>query len=570
MQKQFIYLAFASCMIMASCGTKSNCKDLATTDDIRVDQCGYMIGTEKMAFSVEPVESFFVCNCSGEIVYSGKAEAPQFWAEANDTIQRLTFTSLDTEGTYFITTDQQTRSYMFRICKNPYEQVCTDAVRALYYNRTAMAIDSAFGTGAWARPAGHPDTAVMIHKSAASATRPEGTIISSPLGWYDAGDYNKYIVNSSITTYTMLLAAYMNQDMAKVTNLNIPESKNNIADIIDETLYNLRWMLTMQDPEDGGVYHKLTTLSFEDFIMPHECKKQRYVVAKGTAAALDLAATAAMAYRTLPTWGEELRPLADSCLTVAKKAYAWAEKNPDVKFRNPEDVSTGEYGDFFFDDEWFWASAEMMLATGEKKYADNMNKYNKEYDVPSWGYVGILGHYSLALADNKEAYNGIVAQDNIVKVADKLLTNEQASPIAISLIKYDWGSNSSIANEGMVKLIAKQLTGDNKYYNSALNDLHYILGRNGTGYSYVTGNGSKLSMHPHHRPSSADGVEMPVPGFLIGGPNIIVPTDCETPNRGEYPATAYGDEECSYSTNEVAINWNAPLVFLSWGICANR
>lgn len=569
MQKQLFGVALVSTVMLASCSTKTGVVS-APSDDIRLNQCGYMIGTEKMAFSVTPVDSFYVRSSEGKIVFRGKAEAPAFWSDANDTIQRMVFTSLDTEGTYYIETDETTRSYSFAICTNPYDKVCIDAVRAFYYNRSGMPIDSVYATGPWARPSGHPDTSVMIHKSAASASRPEGTIISSPLGWYDAGDYNKYIVNSSITTYTMLLAAYMNQEMAKATNLNIPESNNSIADIIDETLYNLRWMLTMQDPEDGGVYHKLTTLSFEGFIMPHECQKQRYVVAKGTAAALDLAATAAMAYRTLPTWGEELKPLADSCLAVAVKAYAWAEANPNVIFRNPEDVSTGEYGDFSFEDEWFWASVEMMLATGQKKYANNVAKYSQSYGVPTWGGVGFLGHSSLALASDETSYNGIVAKESVVALADSLLAKEQLSPISLSLEKYDWGSNSSIANEGMVKLIAQRLTGESKYYDSALNDLHYILGRNGTGYSYVTGSGSKQSMHPHHRPSSADGVEMPVPGFLIGGPNLVAPSDCEVSNRGKYPATAYGDEECSYSTNEIAINWNAPLVFLSWGVCASR
>ena len=69
-------------------------------------------------------------------------------------------------------------------------------------------------------------------------------------------------------------------------------------------------------------------------------------------------------------------------------------------------------------------------------------------------------------------------------------------------------------------------------------------------------------MHIHHRPSAADTIVEPVPGFLVGGPNTVVPTDCgPVPTRSQYPARAYADEQCSYSTNEVAINWNAPLVF---------
>src|SRR5690606_23356989 len=128
--------------------------------------------------------------------------------------------------------------------------------------RASMELEEEYA-GAWSRPAGHPDTQVEIHTSAAGKDRPAGTFIPSPGGWYDAGDYNKYIVNSGITTGTLLSAyedfpAYFN-----ALELKIPESKNNLPDLLDEVLYNLRWMLSMQDPADGGVYHKLTTADFE-------------------------------------------------------------------------------------------------------------------------------------------------------------------------------------------------------------------------------------------------------------------------------------------------------------------
>ncbi|HCD52991.1 MAG TPA: cellulase, partial [Balneolaceae bacterium] len=124
---------------------------------------------------------------------------------------------------------------------------------------------------------------VMVHAAAATGSRPEGTIISSPKGWYDAGDYNKYVVNSGISTYTLLFAYEQFPEFFKNQDLNIPESKNDLPDILDEALWNLEWLLTMQD-EDGGVYHKLTTANFEGMVMPHEATNQRYVVMKNTGA----------------------------------------------------------------------------------------------------------------------------------------------------------------------------------------------------------------------------------------------------------------------------------------------
>ena len=61
----------------------------------------------------------------------------------------------------------------------------------------------------------------------------------------------------------------------------------------EELEYNHQWLLTMKDPSDGGVYHKLTTPSFEAFIAPAECRQKRYVVQKSVTASLDFAAVCA-------------------------------------------------------------------------------------------------------------------------------------------------------------------------------------------------------------------------------------------------------------------------------------
>ena len=78
-------------------------------------------------------------------------------------------------------------------------------------------------------------------------------MISSPLGWYDAGDYNKYVVNSAFSIGMMLACYEQNKDYFKKLSTNIPESRNATPDILDEMMFNLKWLLTMQDPEDGGV-----------------------------------------------------------------------------------------------------------------------------------------------------------------------------------------------------------------------------------------------------------------------------------------------------------------------------
>ena len=114
----------------------------------------------------------------------------------------------------------------------------------------------------------------------------------------------------------------------------------------------------------------------------------------------------------------------------------------------------------------------------------------------------------------------------------------------------------------VLKLVAYKISKDKKYLASAQSDVDYLLGRNASGYCFVTGFGAKQVMNIHHRPSGSDGIAEPYPGFLAGGPNTVVLTDCPDINRSKFPAKSYVDAQCSYSTNEVAINWNAPLFFV--------
>jgi endoglucanase len=127
-----------------------------------------------------------------------------------------------------------------------------------------------------------------------------------------------------------------------------------------------------------------------------------------------------------------------------------------------------------------------------------------------------------------------------------------------------WGSSSVAANQSIVLLNAYRVTKHKKFIDYALTNLDYLLGRNGTGYSFVTGYGDKPPMHIHHRPSEADGIMPPVPGLLSGGPNPGKQDHCNYTTS--VANEAFVDDVCSYASNEIAINWNAPLVYLAGAI----
>ena len=267
-----LILGTAVTVFLAGCGSnaliKARLEAPPATDAILVNQAGYLPDATKVALLRADADIFELIDVStGRNVYGAEPGEPLYWELSGDTVRAADFSAFTTPGTYRICLEgKDICSAPFRIGEDVYSEITRGAVRSYYLNRTGIEITEEFG-GKWARPAGHPDTAVIIHSSAASAGRPAGTVISSPGGWYDAGDYNKYIVNSSITNYTLLLFYQMFPEYCRSLELNIPESGNKIPDLVDELLWNLRWYLTMQDPADGGVYHKLTNLAFNAFMM---------------------------------------------------------------------------------------------------------------------------------------------------------------------------------------------------------------------------------------------------------------------------------------------------------------
>jgi endoglucanase len=538
---------------------------------IRVNQLGFPPQADKLAVVTDSAATSFevVAADSGKTVFQGNLGAPALWKPSAETVRLADFSALTAPGEYRIKVAGAALSDRFVIRADAYRDLNAAALKAYYMNRAGIPLESKYA-GVYARPAGHMDDKVLVHASAASKQRPEGSVIASPKGWYDAGDYNKYVVNSGISTYTLLAAFEQFPEYFGKQNLNIPESGNGLPDILNDALWNLDWMLTMQDPNDGGVYHKLTNKNFDGMVMPDKAMTApRYVVQKSTAAALDFAATMATASRVLKAYEQQRPGLSARMMAAAEAAWKWAEANPDVRFKNPSDVSTGEYGDQHLEDEFAWAAAELYIGTGKDSYYRAMKPEQTAATTPAWSDVRGLAWMSLAqhrahltpLADRK------LIASRIDGLAASLAAGWKRSAYRVALQEPDfvWGSNAVVLNQSMMLLQGYRLNGKADYLNAAQSGLDYVLGRNATAYSFVTGFGARPSLHPHHRPSEADKIDAPVPGFLVGGPQAGQQDqkDCPAPYPAKLPATSYLDNVCSYASNEIAINWNAPLVYVS-------
>ena len=552
---------------------------------IRLNQLGFYPKAPKEAVVIGdgPERDFYIRQAGTEkIVFTGKLTTSGAHPRLAPENRIADFSRFRKPGTYFIEIPGLGRSYLFDIKKDVHRRAALGALKGFYYQRTFVDLPSRYA-GPWARAAGHPDTAVYIHGSAATLQRPEGTIISSPYGWYDAGDYNKYIVNSGITVATLLSLYEDFPGDCRNLRVDIPESGNSLPDVLDEALFNLRWMLTMQDSYDGGVYHKLTNANFDPMdVMPAKAISKRYVVQKSITATLDFAAVMAQASRIFKQFDREMPHFADSCLIAAEQAWQWAKQNPEARYDQQEmnkhyepDIVTGGYGDSDPGDEWIWAAIELWITTQKGGYKDAVQSFaDHKVPLPAWNTVRTLGYYSLIRLQQKlpsSVWHDEIerVKKNILSMADSMVIGASTHPFHTVMGRYDrdyvWGSSAVAANQGIFLMQAYRIAQDKKYLQAALTNLDYLLGRNATGYCFLTGFGHKRVMYPHHRPSVADDQPEPVPGLLSGGPNPGQQDKCPG-YPSQLPDQSFMDATCSYSTNEIAINWNAPMVYLTAAI----
>ena len=502
---------------------------------IHLDQVGYPPQAPKVAVVVGEASEFTV-HRDDKIVLQGRLTRAQHDRLTGDNVRHADFSKITKPGRYELRVGDTKAS--FEVAAAPYKELLRGAIRAFEGQRCGTAVK--LGNG-YQYDACHTNSATPpVHK-----------------GWHDAGDYGRYVVNSGITTGTLLWAAEL-----------FPEQFD-LPRFLDEIRWNLEWMLSMQD-DDGGVWHKQTPEEFPPFVMPDEDDSVNFVIGKGSCATANLAAVAAIASRVYGPYDVEF---AQKNLGAATRAWIWLRRHPNVTFENPPDVKTGEYGDADCSDERLWAAAELWRSAEDADAHAYLLK-NVRVDVaspPSWQDVGPMALWSYALTERGDARVKARIREASLIAANRIVRRAAANPYRVPMIESDyvWGSNGVAANYGLQLLVANELEPSHLYVEAALDIIHYLLGRNTFSVSWVTGFGTRPFQHPHHRPSGSDDVAAPWPGFLSGGPNrnrqdpVLVALPANTP-----PARMYADDQESYASNEVAINWNAPLVFLLAGVAA--
>lgn len=585
---------------------------------IRLNQTGFEAQGPKRAILADPSKTpldWVLFNAEGVAVVKGKTVVFGDDKASGEHVHQIDLSGFRKAGEGYQLKVGAAESRPFAIKAKPDGRLTRAAMSFFYQQRASVPIEARYVERPdLARPAGHaPDKATCFDQADERGQVWPGCdyTLDVSKGWYDAGDHGKYVVNGGISAWTLLnaweRAAVLKRPGALAAlgdgALALPEAGNGVPDTLDEVRFQLDFLLAMQvaegktlqvpvgnqRPSDGklvltainasGMAHQKVADRYWTALptAPADDTQVRYLYYPTTGATLNLAAVAAQAARL---WKDIDPAFSAKCLDAARRAFAAAQRHPDIYAIGPF-TGSGGYGDGDLTDEFYWAAAELYATTGEATYERALRASPLFLASPTegtrpagdigWNNVGALGTITLALAPNGLKPAEIAkARANLVATAGKHLSDDVSQGYALpyAALGYPWGSNSSVLNRALVLGLAHDFTGEIAYRYGAVDAMDYVLGRNPLDQSYVSGFGARPLRNPHHRfwaKQANSAYPAPPSGVLSGGPNSTNMSDpVAEPMKGKCrPQTCWTDDYRAFTQNEVAVNWNAPLVWVS-------
>ena len=492
---------------------------------VEVNQVGYYPNGKKVATVVlsdgdTQKYDYEIKDASGKTVYSGTTDGNTQYDKSGawDYTQQIDFTDFTTEGKGYTLTVAGKTSLPFDIDKNLYEKyneksMLTYALNYFYQNR-AMDTDDQYipspqTVDGSSKTLGRKDSNHWPNDTAYIADKWVYIYTSKPSysqsidvsgGWFDAGDYGKYVVNGGISLWTLMNMYERSKMVGKADKfgddssvMTIPENKNGIPDILDECKIELDFFLKMIR-DDGMVYHKAhdykwTGLAVAPYDQNENGKENnapmRIVKPVTYAATLNASAAFAQAARLFKDYDAAY---AKTMEDAAIKTYAAAQKNykpftswggdtkgeggisADIMYAPlDQNKGGGPYGDTEVSDEFYWAACELYITTGDKTYYDELMKYgtnaygtdnakaleisttlvggenNGSFSLFTWGTLNSVGSISLYVNSQDMLDKGLLTQDEVntlkaqvLKAADSVLEVQNKSAYGIPYVGHDY------------------------------------------------------------------------------------------------------------------------------------
>jgi endoglucanase len=493
----------------------------------------------------EEPDGFAICEArTGKKVWRGffseACDVPA--ADTGETVAIGDFSAFDRCGEFFLELGAGERSAVFCIAGSVWTEPFRLAARAMYLWRCGCEVRGEWRGKVYAHGICHCEDGYLDFVGGARGARRDATG-----GWHDAGDFNKYVVNAGVSVGLMLRAWEHFRRRIEGHSLGLPESGNGVPDLLNELRYEFDWLFKMQF-EDGRVSHKLTAKTFDYRDVPDGDTDRRYFCPWGTAATACFVAMMALGARHFAEYDEAY---AARCLAAARLSWACLLAHPEHVEPDQSAFATGGYGANDATHR-LWAAAELWETTGEPEFLNEFERGSAGVEFNSRGPVWhdvedlALGIY-LEASRPAERDPTLVARieaslfSRVSVIVAEAERNPHGRPNGGARESWEWGGNGRTAGQTYQLHLADRLRPDPVYRQAAQQALAYLFGRNFHGRSYVTGLGANPPENPHDRRGVA------WPGYLVGGP---WPTGRD-----------WFDVEPDYKTNEIAINWNAALIY---------
>ncbi len=527
---------------------------------IRVNQVGYLPAWPKVALMPGGAQAGMATAelreaGSGLVVWRGRPRPlGTVWSEVD-------WSAVSAEGTYVLTAGGK-HSPPVKVAAAAYDRPLRLLLRSYFLQRCGVALADA-ETGLRHGPC-HLEDGVTARADMAG---PAGRRQEAAGGWHDAGDYGKYVATGTVAVARLLSAYEACPALFPDGQLGIPESGGDRlsrrSDLLAEIAVELAWLLRMQRA-DGAVYRKLSGARWPDLVPPDADVQPRYLYGVSTAETAKLGAALAFAARVYKS---------PRYRAAALRAWSYLEEHPGQEVdREPgDDSGSGKYGASVVDREAtlrtdlndrFWAAAELLLTTGEGRFARYVEEHAAavSYTLFEWKNPAPLGVLHLLAAAGLDPSTRALLRGKLLARAEEGLAVARRNPFGLANSRFVWGSNKMAAEEGITLWWAWRLSGRAELRAAALDQIHFLFGRNALrapGKSFVSG----LGADPVRRVSHifARAVQRDVPGLLVGGPNEQEQSGIAPRGRG---SLSYADDPRSYATNESAIDYNASLVGL--------